>query len=72
VTKKFGVDRIKSGDQETNVGLGFVPAGVPKLNCRNMDSTILGGAIADRFAGSSPINIVSVYGPESRTRVCRA
>jgi hypothetical protein len=71
VTKKFGVDRIKSGDQEANVGLGFVPGGVPKPNRRNMGSTILGGAIADRFAGSSPVDIVSVHGPESRTRVCR-
>jgi hypothetical protein len=49
----------------------FQPAFV-NSTVRDMGSTILGGAIADRSVGSSPINIVGVHGPECRTRVCRA
>ena len=46
----------------------FRPASL-KPNCRDMGSTISGGAFADRFADPSPQNIVSVHGPEARTRV---
>jgi hypothetical protein len=47
---------------------------VHAINRQPIESTeeFLGGAIGDRFAGSSLANIVSVHGPESRTRSCRA
>ena len=65
----IGVDKLNSGGQLRSVGL----TSVPELNCRDMGSTILGGAMADRFADPSPRNIVGVHGPEARTRVvCKA
>jgi hypothetical protein len=50
----------------------FRPAPV-KPNCRDMGSTISGSVFAEKFAEPSPLNIVSVHGPEARTRVvCKA